>query len=112
MVFGLLKKSLARMGAFKELIKLQAEDRAFNWLPEEALKEARTKLGEGDADGALLLWRGVRTRFPERKVAFRDPIALLIRLRRLDEAESLIAEARRAYPSDPAFAAASAQIAQ
>jgi tetratricopeptide (TPR) repeat protein len=112
MLSALYRDWVQRRRARQELHQFRHDEDLLPWLPDEVLKSAKTKLGQGDVKGALLAWQAVRTQSPGKKAAYSEPIRELNRLGRVDEAERLIHEGLGQFPDDPTFYAAQAQLAQ
>jgi tetratricopeptide (TPR) repeat protein len=101
-----------RRTAERELRSLRHEEVEYPWLADELSEAARMASASGDSETALRHWTGIRTRFPDNKGAYTEAIALLRKLRRLDEAEAIVEVAQRLFPHDPGFAKSYAQIAE
>ncbi len=64
------------------------------------LAAADAAVSRDDHDEALRLWSELRGRFPQVVAAWLRPAECMIRLRRLPEAETLLAEAKSRFPND------------
>ena len=76
------------------------------------LEDAYAAMEAGNHDVAWGLWKEALEQYPTKTKASNLSIEILLRIRRLDEAEGLIAEAQVQRPSDQSCAEAYARVAQ
>ena len=79
--------------------------------PEAAVQYATLASSRREWNEALRRWQSIVERFPDHPAGFAAMGSALRELRRLDEAESFLADARRRFPADPGIAIEYAHIA-
>ena len=71
---------------------------------DEGLAAAETARGGGDSIAALRTFAELREQFPDHAAAYLRAAAMLLQLRRFDEAEQLLANGAARFRDDPGFA--------
>ena len=99
-------------GALAELDRMQAREGAtFGFLVDEKLDESRKALERGDRLRATQLWDEALAAAPAVAKRSRDAVHILLGLGRVDEAEAIMLDGQKRFPSEASFFEGYAEVA-
>jgi tetratricopeptide (TPR) repeat protein len=90
----------------------QREDDSLEYDDNNLLRQAKVAISLGAVDEAARKWDQARALYPSYVRKSHDSIAVLLGLKRFDEAEGLMTEAKRLFPRDSHYLASLARVAQ